>query len=124
MAHGEINHVEIPADDPARARRFYEAVAGWEFGEMEGMPDYWLFRTGAGSGGAVGRRGVTAGNVIRDYIEVESLDAALAAAEQHGGTVLQPRTEVPGQGWYAAVIDTEGNEIGLWENVPGNDGAG
>jgi predicted enzyme related to lactoylglutathione lyase len=26
--HGEYNDTEIPADDPARARRFHEAVAG------------------------------------------------------------------------------------------------
>lgn len=45
MATGEISHVEIPADDPERAKRFYSAVAVWEFGEMEGYPDYWLFRT-------------------------------------------------------------------------------
>ena len=37
MAHGEINHIEFPADDPERAMRFYEAVAGWEFSAMDGM---------------------------------------------------------------------------------------
>ena len=30
MAHGEINHIEFPADDPERAKAFYGAVAGWE----------------------------------------------------------------------------------------------
>ena len=33
------------------AKRFYAAVAGWEFGEMDGMPDYWLFRTSETTGG-------------------------------------------------------------------------
>jgi len=28
MAHGEINHIEFPADDPQRAMRFYERQ-GW-----------------------------------------------------------------------------------------------
>ena len=116
MAAGQISHIEFPADDPDRARRFYSAVAGWEFGEMEGFPDYWLFRSGEGTGGAIGRRGVSVGEVIRNYIEVASIDAALEAATRHGGTVVTGRTEVPGQGWYAVLLDSEGNEIALWEN--------
>src|SRR5205814_3316378 len=34
MAKGTITHIEIPADDPERAKKFYSAVAGWEFGTM------------------------------------------------------------------------------------------
>ena len=48
MPTGQITHIEFPADDPARAKRFYGAVAGWEFSEMSGLEDYWLFRTGRG----------------------------------------------------------------------------
>jgi predicted enzyme related to lactoylglutathione lyase len=52
MAHGEINHIEFPADDVERAKAFYVAVAGWEFSAMDGLPEYWLFRTSEGYGGA------------------------------------------------------------------------
>ncbi len=27
--HGEMGHVEIPADDPERAMRFYSELFGW-----------------------------------------------------------------------------------------------
>jgi predicted enzyme related to lactoylglutathione lyase len=57
MANGRITHVEFPADDVARAKRFYGAVAGWEFQPMEGFPDYELFSTGDRTGGAIGARG-------------------------------------------------------------------
>ena len=117
MAHGEINHVEFPADDPQRAMRFYEAVAGWEFSAMEGMPDYWVYRSAEGYGGAVGRRGVSVGQVIRDYITVRSIEDALAAAERTGGTIKEPKSEVPGLGWFAVVIDPEGSEVGLFESA-------
>jgi uncharacterized protein len=116
MAKGTITHVEFPADDPARARRFYEAVAGWEFGEMPEFPNYYLFRTEEAHGGGLGRRNETVGPVIRVYITVDKLEDAVAAAEANGGKVLTPPTDIPGQGRYAAVDDSEGNEIGLWEN--------
>ena len=61
MAKGEITHVEFPADDPERAKRFYAAVAGWEFGEQPGMEGYFLFQTEERHGGAIGKRGETIG---------------------------------------------------------------
>jgi predicted enzyme related to lactoylglutathione lyase len=49
---------------------------------------------------------------------VDSLETAVAAAEANGGAVIAPPNDVPGQGRYAAVTDSEGNEIGLWESAP------
>ncbi len=115
MARGEITHVEIPADDVERAKRFYGAVAGWEFSASEGFPDYWLFRTGEGSGGAIGKRGQSVGDVVRDYITVDSLATAVETVRANGGTIVSERQEVPGQGHWATVRDPEGNEIALWE---------
>ena len=119
MAKGTITHIEFPADDTERARRFYGAVAGWEFGPMDGISDYWLFRTTEQSGGGIGRRGESVGTSVRVYIDVDDLDAAVAAAEANGGSVVTPPSPVPGQGRYAAVLDSEGNEVGLFESVPG-----
>jgi uncharacterized protein len=118
MAKGEMTHIEFPADDVERAKRFYSAVAGWEFDAMEGFPNYWFFRTSEAAGGGLGKRGDSVGKVIRVYINVDSLEPAVAAAEANGGTVVTPPTDVPGQGRFAAVTDSEGNEIGLWESAP------
>ena len=118
MPKGTITHIEFPADDLERAKRFYAAVAGWEFGPMEGYPDYFLFRSEEGHGGGIGTRGKTVGRSIRVYITVDNLEEAVAAAEANGGKVTSPAQDVPGQGRYAAVEDTEGAEIGLWENLP------
>ena len=117
MARGEITHIEIPADDIDRAKRFYAAVAGWDISEAPGFPDYHMFRTAPQAGGGIGKRGETVGSVVRAYITVDRLEDAVAAAEQHGGRVVQPATDVPGMGRYAAVVDSEGNEIGLWEHA-------
>ena len=115
MTKGQINHIEFPADDPERAMAFYTAVAGWEFSTMDGMPDYWVFSTGEGYGGGIGKRGVSVGQVVRDYITVDSIEDALAAAERTGGTVKEPKTEIPGMGWFAVVLDPEGSEVGLYQ---------
>ena len=118
MTRGEITHVEFPADDVERAKAFYEAVAGWEIGQMDEFPGYFMFRTGPAAGGGLGRRGETVGNTVRVYISVDRLEEAVATAEAHGGSVVQPPTEIPGMGRHAAVTDPEGSEIGLWEAAP------
>ena len=120
MAKGEITHIEFPADDTERAKRFYAAVAGWEFGEMDGMPGYHLFRSGEASGGAIGKRGEMAPQQVRVYITVDSLEEACAAAEATGGSVVEQPTDIgQGMGRFAVVRDTEGSEVGLWQNVTG-----
>ncbi|HEY3334419.1 MAG TPA: VOC family protein [Candidatus Limnocylindrales bacterium] len=118
MAKGEITHIEFPADDPERAKRFYEAVAGWKFGETEGFPGYYMFRNGEASGGAVARRGEMAPQQLRIYITVDSLEEACAAAAANGGTVVEQPSDIGGgMGRFAVVRDTEGSEVGLWQTT-------
>ena len=117
MAKGTITHVEFPADDVERAKRFYSAVAGWQLGETEGFPGYFMFRSEEGHGGGLGKRGESVGSVIRVYITVDNVDEGVRTAEANGGSVVSPVQEIPGMGRWAAVKDSEGNEIGLWENA-------
>ena len=112
---GDITHIEIPADDVERAKRFYSAIAGWEFSEMPGYEGYWLFRTSDRAGGGLGVRGQTVGSTVRIYINVDNLEQAIQAAEANGGTAVSEPQEVPGQGRWASIPDPEGSEIGLWE---------
>jgi predicted enzyme related to lactoylglutathione lyase len=117
MATGSISHIEFPADDVERAKAFYAAIAGWDFSEMDGMEGYWLFRTSPESGGGIGKRGETVGDAVRIYIDVDDLEGAVAAATANGGSVITPPSDIPGQGRFAAVRDTEGNEVGLYQDT-------
>lgn len=109
MAKGEITHIELPADDVERAKRFYAAVAGWEYGEPEGFTGYHMFRTGEATGGAIAKRGEMAPRQLRIYITVDSLEDACGAAESAGGAVVEPPTDIGGgMGRSAVVRDTEG----------------
>ena len=117
MTAPQISHIEIPADDLDRAKRFYSAVAGWQFQPMDGFPDYELFSTGEGTGGAIGARGTSTGSTIRIFITVPDLEAARDAATANGGALVEDIGEVPGQGRYVIVRDPEGSEIALWQNA-------
>jgi predicted enzyme related to lactoylglutathione lyase len=115
-----MTHFEIPADDLPRAKAFYAGLFGWEIGPVPGFTDYEMFQDRPGeSGGAIGLRGQSVPERLRIYVEVDSLDTAVARVDELGGSVAVEITDVPGQGRFAAVVDPEGNEIGLWESLPG-----
>jgi uncharacterized protein len=120
VAHGQITHIEFPADDTGRAQAFYSGLFGWEFQTIPGFDGYFLFSSGAidQSGGAVGQRGESTGEKLRIYVTVDSLDETLPKVAGLGGTIVTPKTEIAGQGWFAVVEDSEGSEIGLYENLP------
>ena len=65
---------------------------------MDGMAGYWLFRTAPEAGGGIGRRGETVGDAVRVYIDVDDLEAAVAAATANGGSVITPPSDIPGPG--------------------------
>jgi predicted enzyme related to lactoylglutathione lyase len=120
MKHGDFTHVEIPADDAGRAKRFYAELFGWQFQDVPGFPDYHMFTTAAGEdgvGGAIAQRSDLASEKLLAYIDVDSIDDALVRAAELGGTVTHEKREVPGMGWYAVIVDCEGNEMALWESA-------
>ena len=120
MTHGQITHIEFPADDTDRARRFYSELFGWEFRSMEGYAGYFLFNTGPAEavGGAIGERGRSTGERTRLYIETDSIEAVLARVPELGDRVVTGKTDIPGQGWFAVINDSEGSELGLFEGLP------
>jgi predicted enzyme related to lactoylglutathione lyase len=109
-------HFEIPVKDEARAMQFFSNVFGWTFNSY-GMENYQFAKTGdSGDGidGALMKREGTVANSIA----VDSIDETMAKVTANGGTLVVPRTEVPGMGAYCYFTDTEGNIHGLWENTP------
>jgi len=114
-----IVHFDIAADDPLRARRFYETVFGWKMETPPGMNDFYLIETqgldgSKGVGGGLGKRGEPSQR-ITSYIGVDSIDEYSKKVLETGGSITLPKTLVPGWGYLANCLDTEGNAFGLWQ---------
>ncbi len=111
-----ICHFEIPADDPQRAKVFYEGLFGWEICYQEEM-DYYIVATDKEGktvqGGMMKRQ--QEGQQIINYIDVEDLDAFAAKVKELGGQVVMEKTPVPEMGWFCICLDSEKNVFGLWQ---------
>jgi len=117
-----IVHFDIPAEDTERARKFYSSMFGWKFESFPEM-QYSLITTlnldgTPGVGGGMGKR-MDPSQRMTNYFGVASIDAALRQVERLGGTVLTEKMAVPGMGFLANCLDTEGNPFGLWEEDAG-----
>jgi uncharacterized protein len=116
-------HFEVHATDPERAITFYATVFEWCF-ERWGDHPYWLISTGQGpdiDGGLKPREGPPPEddapvNAFVVTLGVEDLDLTTRHVEQAGGTVVMPRSPIPGVGWLAYCKDTEGNVFGLLQS--------
>lgn len=125
---GGVVHFEIPADDQERAKKFYQQALGWRIEPVPGM-DYNMVITtpmdeatgqpttaGAINGGMMAREEKIANPVIT--VDVPDIDATLKTVEELGGSVVMPKNEIPGMGYFAYFKDPEDNLMGLWENLP------
>ena len=111
-------HFEIAADEPARAVAFYEKVFGWKSQRWDGPFEYFLVSTGGESepgidGGITARRDPA--ERTTNTIGVESVDAYTKKIETSGGKIVMPKSAIPGVGWLAMAIDTEGNPFGIMQ---------
>ena len=116
-----VIHFEIPADNPARAAKFYTEVFGWQINKWEGPIEYWLVTTGDSAapginGGLVARQHKEQSTV--NTVDVPSVDDFVAKVQQNGGVVVVPKMPIPGVGWLAYCQDPEGNIFGIMQSDP------
>ncbi len=123
-----ITHFELPSDDLDRATSFYAEVFGWDIEEIPMGDDVYtsVITTREGEHSDNGTSGGINGAIIdRETplthpiitMEVASIDMYLEAVESAGGSVVFPKSDANGMGYYAYFEDTEGNVLGLWESL-------
>lgn len=110
-----VVHFEIYGEKPETLVPFYEQVFNWKF-ERWGPMEYWLIRTGDGPGidGGLGKER----NPSAITIDVPDVDAYLAKIQAAGGTVIVPKTTMPGVGYLAYFEDPQGNVFGIMQDDP------
>lgn len=116
MAHGDITHIDIPVADLGRATTFYNGLFGWKIETFPGFEGYPMWRAPNGiSGGGLAPRseGFTS---PRSYVEVDSIDEALAKAVELGGRVTMAKAPIDETSWWGAFADPDGNDIGVYES--------
>ena len=114
MSKRNVVHVELSAADVPAAAKFYENLFGWK---MQHAPefDYTMWEDGSGYGGGFNKvtEHTPAGQVLV-YIDSNDIDADLTQVEKLGGSVVTPKTEIPGTGWFGVFKDPTGNTLALY----------
>lgn len=126
----KVVHFEIPADDIDRAKKFYGGIFGWQLQDwpMQDGSVYTGARTvevdettfipkepGAINGGIVKRDEYI--KTPQVTVNVPSIDDCIAKIKAAGGSIVREKQEIEGAGYYAYVHDSEGNLLGLWEDI-------
>jgi len=124
----KVQYFQIPVDDMERARKFYLEVFGWEIHstDMEGnyhavhtvpIDENGMPKEPGGINGGLFERSAYGLQGVSIVINVASIDDYIKKIESTGGETVAPKTKVGDIGFYATVKDTEGNAIGIWENI-------
>ena len=114
-AHGSFIWYELLTPDPVAAKKFYDAVVGWNIeAQPSGEMDYRMIsRADGGLAGGVMRltdemREHGARPTWLGYIAVDDVDASVTSIEQNGGKALMPAFDIPDIGRIALVADPQG----------------
>ena len=123
----KVVHFEIPYEDEKRAFAFYSETFGWKITPaLSGIPYFMADTTEADEKGMPKEPGAINGGMMkRDdtcrspiiVIRVDDAEACLKKVENSGGKIIVPVSKAGDFGLYARFADTEGNVMGLWQDV-------
>ena len=112
--HNPVVHVEILGADAPRLQKFYGDLFGWNatlnpigYGYVPVEPKAPAKLTG-GIGPSPQRQ-----PLVTFYVKVVDPSATLKRAQELGGRIVMPPTDVPGGVTFARFADPEGNIVGL-----------
>ena len=121
----KVQHFEIPADDMARAKKFYSSVFGWKIQDVPGM-EYAMVDSVetdesrqpiGGTNGGILKRNPNYAAVTSITITVSDVDKAIQDVINAGGKLVRKKEKFGNIGYVAYVKDTEGNLLGIWQSL-------
>ncbi len=113
---GSVVHVELHSADPAKSKTFYGEVFGWKFEELPEM-NYTLWRAAKDPAGGLQKAAEGRPPQVLNYLLSENLERTLEDIENAGGSVVEPRQEIPGWGWWAIFQEPGGTTMAIYEAV-------
>jgi uncharacterized protein len=114
--HGALSLNQLNTSDPDQAREFYSQLFGWRVESVAGgdQPYWGLFNGERLNGGMMQLPpGAGAPSHWLVYFGIDDMDAAADQISESGGTVMVPKTEVPG-GHFLVARDPQGAVFGLF----------
>ena len=113
--HGAFSWFELMTSDVDGAKKFYANLFGWA---TEAMPmgdmNYTIVKVGEeGLGGIMATPPQAAGSPPNwgVYVTVNDVDATARKAEELGGKILVPPTDIPNVGRFCVLQDPQGATI-------------
>ena len=122
----KVVHFEIPADNVDRAQKFYNMVFGWKMNHIPEMNYTTIHTAPTDEKGMIKEMGVINGGMTKREepvkstvitIDVPNIEEALKKVEKNGGKIIKAKIQVGDMGFSAYFKDTEGNIVGLWQNM-------
>lgn len=114
-----VHYLEIVSNDVEAVMGLYQRMHGLTFGPPD--PDLGQARVATRADGTlVGVRKPLAAHeqpIVRTYIAVEDIQAAVKKAEEHGAVIAYPPTPQGQRGTFAIVIQGD-VQHGLWQRQP------
>jgi len=112
-----IVHAEIRSADPDATRAFFGGLFGWTYPQEGAVPGYTFVDTGVPDALYTAISPLQGGaDMVTFFVGVGDIDASLEEAARLGGSVVQPRVNVPGVA-FALIADPQGHVVGLAQQL-------
>jgi predicted enzyme related to lactoylglutathione lyase len=108
--HGAFTWFELATTDVDGAKKFYSELLGWDFTSMgPDMGDYEVINlNGIGIGGIIPKQEMAPTSMWGTVIAVNDVEASTEKAQQLGGNIIVPPTDIPTVGRFSMVQDPQG----------------
>ncbi|MHB9154572.1 MAG: VOC family protein [Endomicrobiales bacterium] len=119
----KVTHFEVPVENMKRAQKFFQGAFGWNF-EVWDKDYYYAETVETDKKGVPKEKGAVNGALFKRekknerpllVVSVASLDTALEKVKKAKGKIVTGKQEAGEWGYWAEIMDTEGNVFELWE---------
>jgi predicted enzyme related to lactoylglutathione lyase len=115
LKHGTFGWNELMTTDTAAAKEFYGKLFGWQTEDMPmGDFNYTILKIGTLQvGGLMPIPSKAKGTppCWNSYVTVDDIDKTAAKAQELGGTIIVPPSDIPDVGRFAVIQDPQGAVI-------------